>query len=471
MQNAGGPPPLKSWGSSGPDACQRNYLEQFASRYCGRSAGSKQCAERSHRVLADPLPPWTFDPVLKEMCYPIIVAQASGAHFVDVDSNEYVDFCLDFGSSLFGHNPSFVCEAIQEVLRAGFALGVQSALAGEVAALVCRLTNMERVAFSGSGTEAVMVALRLARTATARAGVAMFQGSYHGQFDGVLAVPSPYGGPSAFPAGPGIPPSAVQMNLVLPYCSKEALEIIGARADGLAAVLVEPVQTRRLDISPQAFLRDLRRLADAAGIALIFDELTTGFRLALGGAQSAFGVKADLATYGKAAGGGLPIGIIAGSSRFMDAIDGGCWSFGDGSGPRRLTTAVASTFARHPFSLAAAKATLLRLAECGSEMLSGLAQKTVALVGGMNRSLAAEGARLRFVSAGSCFGPAAPFEDPSLLSNRLIHFHLAEQGVFLWGLTGFLSTAHSVEDLERLTSALTGSVRALHAAGFDFQSF
>jgi glutamate-1-semialdehyde aminotransferase len=470
MNSAGGLPPLESWGFAGPDARQRKYLEQFASRYCSRTAGSKQCAEVSHRILANPLAPWAFDPLLKEMCYPIVAAKASGAHFVDVDSNEYVDFCMDFGSSLFGHNPSFVCDAIQEVLRAGFALGAQSALAGEVAALVCSLTGTERVAFSSSGTEAVMVALRVARTATVREGVAMFQGSYHGQFDGVLAVPSPYGGPGAFPMGPGIPPSSVEKNLVLPYCSKEALEIIGAHRDELAAVLVEPVQTRHLDVSPRAFLQDLRRLTEAAGIALIFDELTTGFRLALGGAQSAFDVKADLTTYGKVAGGGLPIGIIAGSSRYMDAIDGGCWSFGDNSGPRRLATAVASTFARHPLSLAAAKATLLRLAECGSELLSGLALQTAELVDDMNRSLAAEGARLRFVSAGSCFGPAAPFEDALLLSNRLLHFHLAEKGAFLWGLTGFLSTAHSARDLERLTSALTESVRALHAAGFDFES-
>ena len=142
------------------------------------------------------------------------------------------------------------------------------------------------------------------------------------------------------------------------YGSPKALETIAARGGELAAVLVEPVQSRRPELQPREFLKELRRLTAASGTALIFDEVVTGFRVAPGGAQAFFDVRADLATYGKVVGGGLPIGVVAGRREYMDALDGGGWSFGDASFPDVGVTFFAGTFVRHPLALAAAVAVL-----------------------------------------------------------------------------------------------------------------
>ena len=145
---------------------------------------------------------------------------------------------------------------------------------------------------------------------------------------------------------------------MLDYGTPESLEIIRARADELAAVLVEPVQSRRPDFQPREFLHELREITREAGALLIFDEVVTGFRAHPGGAQALFGVQADLATYGKVVGGGFPIGVIAGKRDYMDALDGGHWQYGDDSVPTVGVTYFAGTFVRHPLALAAAKAVL-----------------------------------------------------------------------------------------------------------------
>ena len=149
--------------------------------------------------------------------------------------------------------------------------------------------------------------------------------------------------------------------LVLDYGTPETLEIIRANADELAAVLVEPVQSRRPDFRPLEFLREVREITEAAGTCLIFDEVDHRLPLAPGGARRLFGIQADLASYGKVVGGGFPIGVIAGKREFMDALDGGHWQYGDDSVPTVGVTYFAGTFVRHPLALAAAKASLVHL--------------------------------------------------------------------------------------------------------------
>lgn len=314
---------------------QQRWLDDFIARYATRTAASKRYTQQHRRHLADPRAAAGFKQAWKEIVYPIVVERSAGAKLWDIDGNEWTDITLSFGAAMLGHQPPFVVEAITTQLARGMEIGPTSPLAGEVAALLCELTGMERATFCNTGSEAMSGASRIARTVTGRSRIAYFRESYHGIADEVLGRAT---GSGVVPIAPGIPPEAVANALILDYGDPRSLEIIAAHANEIAAVLVEPVQSRRPGFQPREFLHELRTLTARQGIALIFDEVITGFRCALGGAQEHFGVKADIATFGKVIGGGLPIGAIAGRAGFMDAFDGGHWSFGDGSFPEAAVT-------------------------------------------------------------------------------------------------------------------------------------
>ncbi|MFN8993196.1 MAG: aminotransferase class III-fold pyridoxal phosphate-dependent enzyme, partial [Pseudomonadota bacterium] len=297
---------------------QQQYIKAFIKRYNGKTAKSKEKAALSRRVLADSRASAGFRPSIKELVYPIIGEKAEGAYFWDIDGNKYLDITMGFGVLLLGHNPPIIEQAIKKQLAKGLQIGPQSNLAAEVAQLIQDLTAVERVLFCNSGTEAIMTALRLARTVTGRCKVALFTGSYHGHFDGVLGVATPEN-LHGVPMIAGIAENAVKDLLVLDFDHPESLEILAAYQEDLAAVLVEPVPSRRPNVQPQAFLQKLRTFTQNADIPLIFDEVLLGFRIHLGGAQKWFGIEADIVTYGKIVGGGLPIGVVGGKSRYLDA--------------------------------------------------------------------------------------------------------------------------------------------------------
>ena len=207
-----------------------------------------------------------------------------------------------------------------------------------------------------------MAAVRIARSRTKRQKIVMFAGSYHGTFDGILARVGE-DKTTAQPLSLGTPLGMVEDVIVLSYGVEESLDIIATHADDLAAVLVEPVQSRKPDLQPQEFLQKLRQITHKKGITLIFDEIITGFRIAPGGAQEWFNVEADIVIYGKAIGGGLPISMICGKADFLDTVDGGFWQYGDDSHPQTELTAFGGTFCRHPLALAACRAVLLHLRE------------------------------------------------------------------------------------------------------------
>src|SRR5581483_4969229 len=297
-------------------------LAELVIRYNRRTARSKDYAQKHRPHFCDPRAAGNFRQQWKEMVYPLVCARSKGGKLWDIDGNEYVDVTLGFGANYFGHSPDFVVQALREQLEKGFEIGPQSPMAGEAAQMLCEMTGMERAAFCNTGSEAVMAAMRVARTVTARDKIVYFTGDYHGIFDEVLARAGNVNGqPGALPIAPGIPPLPNMM--VLAYGDPASLDVIRAYAGQIAGVLVEPVQSRHPGCQPREFLRALRQLTQEHDIALIFDEVVTGFRAALGGAQEYFGVRADLATYGKVLGGGMPIGVVAGSRRFMDALDGG----------------------------------------------------------------------------------------------------------------------------------------------------
>jgi acyl transferase domain-containing protein len=442
---------------------QREYLNDFTRRYIERTAGSKRIAQSSRGPLADSRLSVGFSLLLKEIVYPIYAQRASGSKVWDVDGNEYVDISMGYGVNFFGNSPSFITEAIEQQLRDGVALVPGIELTGKVAALICELTGVERATFCNSGTEAVMGALRAARVATRRRRFAMFAGSYHGWSDLTMAR-SLKDKSGASPIAPGIDPKTVEDLLILDYGEPQSLEILKAHAHELAAVLVEPVQSRRPDLQPREFLHELRKITAESGTALILDEMITGFRIHPGGAQHWFGVEADLVTYGKIVGGGMPIGVVAGKSRFMDAFDGGHWNFGDASYPQADKTFFAASFFKHPLTMAAAAAVLKRLRDDGPALQERLNHQTEELVATLNTSFEQESVPVRCVNFGSLFRfvMGREFKYPALFG-----FHLLSKGIHIWdGGNYFLSTAHTQEDIRKIVAAVTSTVEDLQGGGF-----
>jgi len=275
-----------------------------------------------------------------------------------------------------------VTDAVREQLDKGIEIGPQSVLTGEVAQLFCKLTGNARVAFANTGSEAVMAAIRIARTVTGRDKVVMFEGAYHGVNDEVIARAGPNG--RGLPGAPGIPRSHVAEAVVLPYGEESSLAAIQQLGPQLAAVLVEPVQSRRPSLQPKEFLHKLRAITKQHDSALILDEVVTGFRTHPAGIRALYDIDADMSTYGKVVGGGYPIGVLAGHPRFLDTLDGGTWQFGDDSVPEVGVTFFAGTFVRHPVALAAARAVLERLTAAGPELQRERGERMTAMVAAIN---------------------------------------------------------------------------------------
>jgi len=440
---------------------QRAYLDDFIARYTAKTAESKRRTQADRVVHADPRTSSGFNQAWKGMIYRIMSSRSKGSRVWDVDGNEYIDLAGNFGVNLLGHNPDFVVDAIRARLDDGIEVGPQSDLAGEAARLIHELTGVERVAFSNTGSEAVMNALRIARTVTNRSKVVMFLGSYHGTFDGVLARPKPDG--TSMPLVPGTPSGMVDDLIVLDYGTPESLETIKSMAGELAAVLIEPIQSRRPDFFPVDFLTELRTLADEVGFCYIFDEVVTGFRYHPGGAQALTGIEADVVIFGKIAGGGMPIGVVAGKPRFLDALDGGYWSYDDDSRPYALQTLFAGTFCKHPLAMAASIAVLRHLAAMGESLQEALSEKTARLAERLEAESTELGVPLRIKRFRSLFRVefAGPQPYPELLE-----FFLLYHGLHVWeGGNRFLTTAHTDEDLDLIVERFMKALSDMVAGG------
>ncbi len=447
---------------------QQQYLQKFIHKYNQRTPKSKQIAQQNRSFFADHKASIIFTMPFKEICYPIVGDRSYGSKIWDIDGNEYLDFSMGYGVNLFGHNPPFIKQAIAKQLDRGIHLGLGSEIACEVAQMICQLTKMERVALSNTGTEAVMTAIRLARTATNRHKIALFSGSYHGHFDGTLVKRKIVDGISqTLPLAPGISASMIEDVLVLDYGNPRSLDLIEKHQHELAAVLVEPVQTSNPQLLPQEFLQQLRQLTKKAEIVLIFDEMVTGFRIHPGGAQAWFNIEADLATYGKIVGGGMPIGVIAGKAAYMDGIDGGMWNYGDASYPQVQKTFFAGTYCKHPLAMATAHAVLKELKSQGVFLQQQLNQRTFRLVETLNAYFVQERLPLKIVHFGSLF--AVEFTDDCASQNiagLLLYYNLIHKGILFREMGGFLATAHTDEDIDYLIEAIKKSLSELTEAGF-----
>ncbi|HEY6455787.1 MAG TPA: amino acid adenylation domain-containing protein [Steroidobacteraceae bacterium] len=443
----------------------RRHIDDLAARYGKRLARSKELTQKYRNVLADPRAASGFRIEWKELVYPVVVERAAGSKLWDVDGNEYVDLVNGYGQTAFGHSPDFVVTAVKEQLERGFAIGPQAELAGKVAALFSEITGNERVTFCNTGSEAVMAAMRVARTVTGREKVVVFNGDYHGQFDEVLVkgVQRPGAAPRSMPVAPGIPAAAVQNMIVLEYATPQTLQWVRENAEELAAIVIEPVQSRHPSLQPYEFLREIRKITEQSGTAFVMDEVVTGFRSHPGGVQALAGVHADMATYGKIVGGGLPIGILAGQPRFMDALDGGHWNFGDTSLPEVGVTFFAGTFVRHPLVLAAAWAVLNHIKEHGPQLQERLTQRTASLTADLNALFTRYGVTTRIESFSSWF--YFNIHGEHTLAALLFH-HLRLRGIHIQdGFPCFLTTAHSERDYEHILEAFDASLAELSAVG------
>lgn len=441
---------------------QQAALQKLFATYISRTKASKAFTAANRELVADPRVVSGFRPLFKEVIYPIVVDRSKGAYLWDLDGNRYVDLLNGFGSNFFGYSPDFITDAVVEQLKTGIEIGPMHPLVSDVSAMMKEFTGLDRFGYCNTGSEAVLGCIRMARTVTGRKLVATFTGDYHGIFDEVIVRGT--SSLRSLPAAPGIMPSAVANILVLDYDSPASLKILQERSSELAAILVEPVQSRRPDLQPGEFLKKLRKLATDCGAALIMDEVITGFRVHPGGAQAYFGVQADLASYGKVVGGGYPIGIVGGKKRFMDALDGGSWQYGDDSFPEIGVTYFAGTFVRHPPALAAAKAALTYLKEAGPELQKQVNRRAEGFVGRLNALFRDTGTPFFCQHFGSLMKLDQTEEHPF---NELFYYHLRAKGVHIWyGFPIFLTIAHTDADLDFVLQAFRESVAEMQAGGF-----
>ncbi len=444
------------------DERQQAALDEMTRSNCAMMGRSKAYAQEHRRYLADPRTVSGFRPNLKEMTHPIVVDRSAGVHLWDVDGNQYIDFTCGFGSNILGHAHEKIVKAITEQVQQDFSIGPQSPLAGEVAKLFCELTGHERMAFANTGSEAVLACTRLARNATGRDLIVMFNGDYHGILDEVIVRGSKK--LKSFPAASGIPKEHVGNTLILDYGSEEALQIIEQNMDDIAAVLVEPVQSRRPELQPREFLQKLGKLTKDEPAALIFDEVITGLRIGLGGAQEHFGVKADLASYGKIVGGGMPIGVVAGDARYMDGLDGGFWDYADESRPEAAMTYFAGTFVRHPLTLASSKAILQHLKAGGKPMYDRLNRLADYLGQELNKVFEQLDAPLRLEHFGSLF--KIQFEQ-ELAYSEVFFAGLRRRGMHIWDHRPCLLTfAHTQEHIDAFSRAAYDTIVECQQFGF-----
>jgi len=399
--------------------------------------------------------------------YPLYVREASGSRIVDVDGNRYIDLLMGAGPLILGHRPEPVIAAIQQQLERGTHFILPTELESDLAGKISRhMPYIEQLRFTVTGSEATIMALRVARAYTERDNVAKFDGHFHGHAHDSLSVNSVtyVGGPPHRPSPvrdwAGIPPSVLDTTLVLPFNETEAaVRLIRNHAQSLAAVILEPVPFTSLGgISPEpGFFEEVRRVTEDEGILLIFDEIITGFRLGLGGAGRYFGVTPDLVALGKIIGGGLPLGAYGGREDIMERVVTPTRRPSD----EEEKIFQSGTFSANPVSLSAGIATITQLER--ADIYAVLRERTERLRSELRSTCEESGVEAHVTGVESMFH--VHFTDTPIKNhadakradtakNREFCIGLMMHGVF-WPLLhgGFLSAAHSDEDIDLVVDA------------------
>ena len=443
---------------------ETKYLKELIDRYTKHTKGSQELTAGQRPHLADPRSISGFNKIWKDMIYQIAMVKSKGSKLWDVDGNEYIDFNSSFGVNLFGYSVPFIEKAVQEQLSKGFELAVLTPLARQVADLLCELSGAERMTLVNTGSEALSAAVRCVRTVSGRNKIAVFEGDYHGIADELLVRSVTRNGVSkAVPVAPGIPSSAVQNIIVLHYDDPNVLQIIEENADDLAGIIIEPIQPNNPCFQPRELIHQIRDLTEKLDIAMIFDEMITGFRIAPGGAQEWYDVEVDLMAYGKIISGGLPMAALAGKAKYLNAFDGGQWEFGDDSTPPADVTFFGGTFVKHPLSLAASLAALTAIKEGGEKMYAKLNARAEKFARDFAALVDRTKAPLQILSTASiiCIKPVDDNPFVPLFFN-----YCALKGVHIKSKALLLTLAHSDEDLNKTLTVFEEVIGEMQTAGF-----
>ena len=402
-----------------------------------------------------------------DMPYPVYIAEGSGSKVTDVDGNEYIDLTMGFGSHVLGHAHPEIVAAVQEGVSRGTQFGIHTPYQEPLADLFREAVPCaDLVMFCNTGTEATMYGIRVARAYTGKTGIAVFEGAYHGAHDAVLVQAedgSPRDRPAAVSMGRGVPAAAVEDVLMLPYRHEAAFDLIRQNRDRLAVVLIEPVQGANPTLECADFLEELASVCRDAGVLLLFDEVITGFRLAFGGAQEEFGVTPDLAAYGKALGGGLPIGAVAGRADIMQRFE---WQKHQEDQDKVFA---GGTFGGNPLTMVAGTAAIghLRSNPGLYERLAGHGRRFTDEIGGFctRRSipvqvLAAHSMiHLRFQSG--TIVTARDVDRSLARAEREFYIRLMLEGILIPGdHLALTSTAHGDQDISRVIGAVKTALAA-----------
>jgi len=394
---------------------------------------------------------------------PIFVERAQGAYLYDVEGNKLIDYISSWGPLILGHAFDPVIEAVKKTAEKGTSFGMPTALETEIATLALEMVpHMDKIRFVNSGTEACMSAVRLARGASGKEKIIKFAGCYHGHSDAFLIQAGSGAVTFGSPSSPGVTKGTAQDTLLAPYNNLEIVtQLFQEYPEEIAAVIIEPVAGNMGCITPlEGFLEGLRSLCDRFGSYLIFDEVMTGFRLAPGGAQEVLGIKADIVTFGKVIGGGLPVGAFAASDLIMRhlAPDGPVYQAGTLSG--------------NPLAMAAGYAMLNALNQ-DKEVFDRLAKKTAYLHQGLDTVLKRTGLAYQINRFGSMISvhftanAVTDFETAALGNNDRFkkYFHgMLQQGVYLPPSafeSYFLNDALSFADIDQTVDALERIVTKL----------
>jgi len=416
--------------------------------------------EKAQRLM----PGGVNSPVRMFKPYPFFTKQARGSKLHDVDGKSYVDYCMGYGALIFGHTHPPIQEAVKRQIDLGTVYGTPTEAEVDLAELVVdSVPCAEMVRLSNSGAEATMHAIRLARGYTRRRRLVKFDGCYHGAHDSVLVKAGSGAASFGTPTSLGVPEETVRDTLVLPYNDVEALHrTFEAAGEETAAIIVEPViGNMGLILPSKGYLNELRETADKYGTLLIFDEIITGFRLAVGGAQEYYDVKPDLATLGKVMGGGLPISAVVGSKEIMENFSptGGVYQAGTFSGnPVSVVAAIATIT-----ELGTMRSTIYRILE---DFVTHLTEDLRDLINSRN----IEAQINRIASMFQIFFTNRPVDnlEAALSSDRSkfnkFHSGLMKRGIFLPPSqfeTCFVSTSHSEEDLQHTAEAAAQALKEL----------
>jgi glutamate-1-semialdehyde 2,1-aminomutase len=419
---------------------------------------SQELFERSKKLV----PGGVNSPVRAFEPYPFFVRSAKGSRLFDVDGNEYIDYCLAYGPAILGHAPPQVISAVREQLERGTLYGTPSEQEVEFAELICSLVpSAEMVRLVNTGTEATMSAIRVARGYTGRKGIVKFEGCYHGAHDSVLVKAGSGATTFGMPNSLGVPEEATRNTIVLPYNNVQAFEeTVRRERENLSAVIVEPVLGNIGVIPPrEGFLESLRELTEEYGIVLIFDEVITGFRLALGGAQAYYGIEPDMTTLGKILGGGFPIAAYSGREEIMRMVapSGKVYQAG--------------TFSGNPVSVAAGLATLRFILDKKQTFYSELENKCKSIVEPLKKTINDSGLKVQINNVASMFQlffteiPVQDYASGKTADNKkYMEFQgkLLKQDIFVPPSqfeTCFISWAHSERDLKSTVQAMENSLR------------